>query len=59
MGILKLIFKFGDELLKFWHPIIIFLRRDWEVTLLVIVSLFVIYILSKKYMGNVNRKKSG
>ena len=63
MGVLKLIYKilkkFGDEIAQFWDLIIHFLKINWEVTLLVIVALFVIYILYQKYMGNIKRKKSG
>ena len=63
MGVLKLIYKilkkFGDEIAQFWYPIIRFLKINWEVTLLVIVALFVIYILHQKYMENIKRKKSG
>ena len=52
MGALKLIIKiltkFADEILQYWYLIIRFLRINWEVTLLVIVALFLIYILCQK-----------
>ena len=49
----KLIFtflkKFGDDIAFQWFLIIKnFSRINWEVTLLVIVALFVIYILYQK-----------
>jgi hypothetical protein len=55
--VIKLFKKFGDELSSYWYPIIRFLKLNWEVTLLVIVVLFVMYVFYKKNILSKNNKK--
>ena len=55
--IIKLFKKFGDELSGYWFPIARFLKFYWEVALLVILVLFVMYVFYKKNILSKNNKK--